>query len=73
MEAEICDTLTKNIFKKKEQKQKTVGLSEEVWVPVAPSSAGSLIWFHHLPASLIPDQRTSNEDEAKAFRLSSGH
>ena len=30
MEAEICDTLTKNMFKKKEQKQKTVGLSEEV-------------------------------------------
>jgi len=44
---------------------KTVGLSEEVWVPVAPASANSLIWVHHLPASLIPDQRTSKEDEAR--------
>ena len=45
--------------------KKTVGLSEEVWVPVAPASANSLICVHHLPASLIPDQRTSKEDEAR--------
>ena len=45
--------------------KKTVGLSEEVWVPVAPTSANSLICVHHLPASLIPDQRSSKEDEAR--------
>ena len=45
--------------------EKTVGLNEDVWVPVAPASANWLIWVHHSPTSLIPNQRTSKEDETR--------
>ena len=48
------------------------GSCEEAWVPVTPAIATSVIWMHHLLASVIPDQRASKKDEAKAFRHSSG-